>query len=281
MVVEWLALAAWAEPEAPTCDPAAPITLEVLQADLTSAEQAFADLDIDGFLALSDRVRTEVPCMGEVVPPKVAASLHRVEGLRRFGERDIDDVRSFTAARASDPDHVLPPEIAPPGSQLLADYGAMDIDAGEPVPLAEPIDAVLWIDGVSALERNSARPALAQLVGSDGVVRWTTYAERDADLPAYEAIPLPEPVLPPPPEPITVVVHRSPRVPLAVATGATALAAGITYGIGAASKATWNDPETPDGQLAGLKARTNTMAVASTASGVAALGLGAVLVITW
>lgn len=279
MVVEWLALAAWADPGG--CDPAVPPTVEGLATELAAAEQAFADLDIEGFLAISDRVRVEVPCLAEVVPPPVVASLHRVEGLRRFGERDVDDVRSFAAARAADPEHVLPAEMAPPGSQLLADYGAMDIDAGELVRLAEPIDAALWIDGVSALERSSARPALVQLVATDGTVRWTTYAAHDADLPTYEAIPLPEPVLPPPPDPITVVVHRSPRIPLAVATGATALAAGITYGIGASSRATWSDPETPDADLPSLKARTNTMAVASTASGVAALGLGAMLVITW
>lgn len=276
VVVELMVALARAE-----CGSGAPVGVSGLDQELLKAEGAFVDLDIEGFLATSDRIRAELPCMNEVVPPTVAARLHRVEGLRRFGERDVDDVRAFAAARAADPQATLPPEMAPPGSQLLADFGAMDTSAGDVVPLAEPIEAVLWLDGQVATTRNVGRPTLAQLVGVDGGVRWTSYVAHAAPLPPYEAIPLPEPEPPPLPEPVTVVVHRSPRIPLAIATAATVVAAGVTYGVGASSRSAWLDPETPDADLAGLKATTNTMAVVSTASGVAALGLGTLLVVTW
>ena len=253
---------------------------------LDAAHASFSDLDIEGFIARSDEVRAALPCLETVPEPALVARVHRVEGLRLFGERNVDAVRAFAAARALDPDYAFPPEIAPSGSPILDDYTAMDLSANEPVTLPEPVSGTLWVDGTETRERAGAWPQLVQLLDTEGRPAFTVYLRSGDEVPVYEAVPEPEPEPEPLPEPIIERVlveapRKSPRVPLLVATGASAVATGVMYGVAAGSRATWMNPETPDDQLPGLRARTNTLAVASGITGLATLGLGATVAITW
>ncbi|MEQ1508281.1 MAG: hypothetical protein ABMB14_38980, partial [Myxococcota bacterium] len=104
-----------------------------------------------------------------------------------------------------------------------------------------------------------------------------------APVPGYAATPTPEPVVAALPAPVERAGRpaRSARIPLAVATGAAATAAGAAYGGAWATRSRWADPDTPDASLASLEARTNTLSVLSAVGGVAALGLGAALVVSW
>ncbi len=273
MVAELLLSAAWA------CDPVAPAALD---AELAEAEVSFAALDIEGFLARSDAVRAAVGCLSAVPTPVQVARLHRVEGLRRFGDRELSAVGWLAAARSADPAFTWPPEVAPPGSPLAADSVAVDLASGTTTPLPEPLEGALWVDGAATRDRPAAWPSLVQWVGPDGAVRFTVWGPPDTAVPEYPAvIPPPPPPAPEPPPPPPLVTRRSARVPLLVATASTAVVTGAVYGAGAWSRATWADPTTPDAELPGLKARTNALAVGSVLGAAATLGLGVGLAVSW
>ncbi|MEQ1504630.1 MAG: hypothetical protein ABMB14_20490 [Myxococcota bacterium] len=253
----WLAIG-WASACAPT-------SADDLARELAAAEGALVELDIPAFLARSDAIREEVPCLSEVPPVTVVARLHRVEGLRKFGERDVDAVRAFAAARALDPGYRLPDDLAPAGSPVAQDYLAMDVEAGSTRPVPSPRQGTLYIDGQATTDRPEAWPALVQLV--DGRrVRWSVYRPQHAPLPTYDAVT---------PTPATR------RAPLVVATAATAAATGVAYGFGRYTRATWADPDTPLDALPALRTRTNVLGIASVAGAVATVGLGAAAVVTW
>ena len=280
MVVSlWLAQARAAE-----C-PGGPLGPSELAALLDEADAAFVELEIPTFIALSDRVRSSIPCLDAPAGPALVARLHRTEGLRLFGERNVDAVRVFAAARSVEPDYVFPSDVVPSGSPILDDYSAMDLDAGEIEVLPEPLAGSVWVDGRETRERPLAWPTLVQIVASDGhTVDLSVYLRHDAPAPLYPAAPVfvpePEALIVVPPAPVAIV-RRSTRVPLMVAAGTSAALGGVLYGAAWATRSSWIDPETPDAELPRLRARTNGLAIASAASGTAMLGLGTALAFTW
>ena len=277
-----------------------PATEAALVEHLAAAEAAFSDLDIEAFIAKSDAMRAAIPCLAEIPTPAVVARVHRLEGLRAFGERDVSAVRAFAAARALAPDHVFAPEIVPPNSPILEDYLAMDLAAGDLEAMPEPLQGALYVDGRPTRDRPTAWPALIQLVDGEKPA-WSTYLDHDKPLPAYDLAPTPAPVPAPVPAPAPVPeaplgpspvagpvpagpAARDPwrrRAPLFIAAGTAATATGVMYGLAARARSVYFDPDTPDRDLAGLKAQTNGLAVASGVAGLAALGCGAGIAITW
>jgi hypothetical protein len=263
-----------------------PVPIERISGLLGEAEDAFAELDIDTFIARSDAVRAALPCLESVPAPELVARVHRTEGLRLFGERNVDAVRAFAAARSLDPDYVFPAELVPLGSPIRSDFSAMDLSTGEPAELPEPVAGELYVDGRETRLRPRAWPALVQLVPADDErPLWSTYLPHGQPPPAYEVaqpLPVPEPVLPQPaPDPLPPPPRRSPRIPLLVATGASALVTGVTYGAAWSTHAVWADPETQDERLQALRAQTNTLGGISLATGLLTVGLGATLALTW
>ncbi|MBX2800646.1 MAG: hypothetical protein KTR31_23400 [Myxococcales bacterium] len=287
MAAEWLWLTVWSAAHAADCEEStAPAQL---QAHADRAHTAFGALDIDQFLEASDTLRAELPCLDSLVPPQLAAAIHRVEGLRAFGERSVDTVRAFAAARTADPLFAFDASVVPPGSPVLEDYLAMDLDAADLEEQPPPAEAALFVDGRATPLRPTAWPAIVQLQSSDGTLLWTTYARHTDTLPTYE-------VVPPPPPPAEVALAAGPLrdgppsppppprrrpVPLLVGAGATALAGIAMYGAAARTRAVYDDPLTSDDRLPGLHARTNGLVVASSLAGLTAVGLGTAVVITW
>lgn len=158
-----------------------------LEDRLSAAEQAILLLDIGAFVTATDQLRESVTCVDDVLSPDLVARLHRVEGFRRFGDRDPDAVYAFAAARAVEPDWELPEELAPIGSPLRTNVFAVEPSgAHEKVP--EPAAGELWIDGRPSRERPEGRPAVVQLV-EGSFPRWTVYREADEPLPTYEIAP--------------------------------------------------------------------------------------------
>lgn len=256
----WLAVA-WAAPPEPgaTC-PSGGVAVEQVDAWLAEAEEAFADLDIERFLARSDRVRAALPCVDRVLPSRVAARLHRSEGLRRFGERRVDSVRSFAAARALEPDYVFDPHLVPPGNPILDDYAAMDLSAADPERLPLPERGALYVDGVRTRHRARAWPAVVQLVEAGDAATLTAWVEHHQEVPSYPAR----------------STWTPPRRRLALATGVVAASAGAAWVGAQLSHAAWDDLG-----LDHLRHRTNGFTVAAGVAGVAAAGLGTALVVTW
>lgn len=277
----WLALSA----RAADC-PDGPIAPTRLATILDEAEAAFVDLEIPSFIALTDQVRAAVPCLGGAAEPGLVARIHRAEGLRLFGERNVDAVRAFAAARTLEPDFVFPSEVVPPGSPILDDYSAMDLDAGEPETLPEPLVGLVLVDGRPTRERSQTWPALVQLLPAAGAApEASIYLRHDEPPPFYPSVPIP--VSEPPDDalagtmPVPLGPPIRPRMPLLVATGTSAVLGSVLYGAAWATRSTYLDPETPDTKLPQLRARTNGFTVASAASGAALLGLGAALAVTW
>lgn len=248
---------------------------------LTQAEAAFARLEIEVFLQHSDTLRATAPCLGEVIEPALAAHWFRIEGLRLFGDRSVDTVRAFAAARALEPDYRFPEALAPPNSRILEDYLLMSTSAAEPAALPEPVEGTLYIDGTASRMRATAWPALIQLVGDDGTPIWSAYVAHEDPIPAYAAVPEPVQVVDSLIDTPVVLPPQRSELPLWIATGSAAAATITLYGVAAATRATYMDPATPDESLPGLRARTNTLVVVSGISGAAALGLGTAVVIPW
>ena len=279
MLVSLLAYAALA------ADCEAPIPPSHLSSLLDEAERAFIDLDIDAFIARTDELRAAIPCLSAVPAPSLVARIHRTEGLRLFGERNVASVRAFAAARAIEPDYVFPPEVVPAGSPILADATAMDPSTGRSEELPAPAEGRLHIDGREGLQRPLAWPSLVQLVADDSTPIWSVYLPHDSQAPAYEVRP-PQleavvPALPDPLPPETAPVRSPLRLPLLVAAGGSALVSGVTYGAAWLTRARWANPETEDERLPTLRARTNTLAGTSVVTGLTAVSLGAMLAFTW
>jgi hypothetical protein len=296
VLAEWLVLTALgADCAPPDCDGgacttgecaegacAAPVEPAAVATWLDEAETAFAELDIGTFIARTDAVRAALPCLAAVPPPALVARVHRLEGLRLFGERNVDSVRAFAAARSLAPEYEFPPALVPAGSPILDDWRAMDLAAGAPEQLPEPVEATLFVDGRPSRTRQQNWPALVQLVPAGASApTWTVYLRHHQDPPAYEAVapPLPPPVkleevpLRPPP--------RGARAPLLLAFGASAVTTGATYGAAWVTREQWADPDTPDDRLPELRARTNALTTTSAAAGLMTVAFGSALVVTW
>jgi hypothetical protein len=163
------------------------LTAASLEDRVEAAEEAILLLDIPAFVGVSDELRGNVACVEDPLPADLVARLHRIEGFRRWGDRDPDAARAFAAARAADPDWVVPVELAPEGSPLRRDIFAIEPDSrGRRVPA--PAEGVLWVDGRPSRERPQDRPAVVQLVDGS-FARWTVYREPDEPLPTYELAP--------------------------------------------------------------------------------------------
>ena len=258
------------------CEPTSVAAVEIA---LTEAEAAFAGLDIEGFLAQSEAVRELLPCLVEPASAALAAHVLRVEGVRAFGERSVDAVRWFAAARAIDPVYRYSDSIAPQGSPLLDDYYAMEVAAGGEAPLPAPLTGVVRVDGVDGAPRPTAWPALVQWIDGDGRVAWTVLVRHGEPLPVYPLAPAP-----------LVAAEAGAAAPvvtaargrwLGVGAGAAAVATAGLYAGAALTRRTWNDPATPDAQLDALKARTNGLVVASGVTGAVAVGLGVGVAARW
>jgi hypothetical protein len=243
-----------------------PTSAQQLQHLLEQAEHAFIELYIETFLARTDEVRARLPCLGEVPPAALVARIHRNEGLRMFGERDVNSVRAFAAARALDPDFRFPADMVPPDSPIQSDWEAMDLAAGWSVLLPEPAQGTVFVDGSATRVLPRAWPALVQLVGDSHSPQLTVYLYSDQSAPDY---------------PARERARMSTRVPLLITTSATAITAAAAYGGAWRTRSLWNDPETDETRLSTLRSRTNVLTSTSVVVGLLSVASGTLLVVTW
>ncbi len=266
-------------------------TTQTLLDAIGDAEAAFGAIDIPTFLESSDQIRGEIiPCLAEPVPRSMAADIHRLEGLRAFGERDMFAIRAFAAARSIEPAYRFPSTFVPNASPIYDDYTAMDVEAGRFEDVAPPADGEFRFDGTVGTQRPLSWPTLFQHMDGDGAVVSTAYLRGKDPLPEYEIRVEPEPedpkvstVSPPIPAPPTVVTKTfgDAHPALVAAAGVTAASAIGLYAAAGVSHQTWADPATPDGQTQVLRQRVNRLTVASGITGLASIGLGTAVVVTW
>lgn len=249
-----------------TCDRGVPVS-EVLDA-LDAAETALLALDVEGFRAGLARAEAILPCVRDRLEPSVIAEVHRLWGLRAFGDRDPLAPAAFAAARRLEPAWRFPEALIPTGSPVLEAYTALDPSDRATLPLDPPAHGELLVDGRAQLERPQDWPVLVQHLTPEGV-GFTAYLRPGAPLPAYE---------------VARPLAATRRNRLAVGAGSALLLGGALYGLALHGHARYLDVEdrpVPDYRLPGLRTRTNALVVASAVTTLAAAGTGVAVAMAW
>lgn len=245
------------------CPAAAAATSGDLAATLETAEASYATLDVEAFVAATDRAVGQVDCVVDPIPRSLAAAFHRSQGLRAFADRDsVAARRWFAAARTIEPGYSFPESLVPPGNPALDEYLAVDLVGGTTGPL-KPGAGRLTIDGRDAEERPLSWPAILQVYDATGAV-WDTELLRPGE---------PTPDYPRPTKKVGPA--------WALAAGVTTLFSGIYLGAAWDARQKWASDETPYDQLDDFRDKTNRRATMSGLLFVGGLGLGVTAVITW
>jgi len=248
-----------------------PASTVSLGATLDRAEASYGDLDLDAFDEAVDSLRAQVPCLDEVVPSPLVASVHRFEGLKAFVDGAPDrSRRAFAAARSLEPAYRFPRSVVPEGNPVLDDYEAMDPEAdGATATVAAPAVGSFRFDGRVGAQRPTQFPTLYQRLGGDGEVVASAYLWPSMPLPPYE-------VAPASPEGSEGLSQgaRVARIGLLAGAGAAAVTSGVLYGLAAQQHARFDDPSTPYVELESARRATNTLAAGSGVSALVAVGAG-------
>jgi hypothetical protein len=258
---------AFADEGCPAPTGRAQLVLEVEQ-----AQQAFRQLDRDGFAAARERLQGALPCLSEPLQPGDAARIHGLMALDAFLAKDDGrSVANLHAALRADPDFDLPRDLFPEGHPLrLHLHVARSLQPGMVRPLPQPPEGVVTVDGVPAERAPGDRPSVLQWTIQDAQVRDTAYLDIGAAMPPWGPIPEPE-------------RDRGPQHPwglLGAAGGSAALAGGL-YALASMSHTRFVDSETHYEQLPALRSRANGLTVAAGGTGLLAAGLGVAAVLRW
>jgi hypothetical protein len=153
-----------------------PATTSTVQQSLDLAQLAYNDLDDAGFKASLERALEALPCLEELIPRPLAASIHRYVGIGHFLERDHNRAQmAFAAAKSIEPNYRFPESLVPTDHPLFDDY-----DAPPPAsPMFEAAPALsggyYTFDGSPGSQRPTDRPTIAQVMRDDGAVAATAY----------------------------------------------------------------------------------------------------------
>lgn len=252
---------------------------------IDTALRALEQLEPDRFKAATDDVDRLVPCLAEPLSKHLAAEIHRAKGIRAVLERDPEAARIFAAARALEPAWRIPSTLVPEGHPVRTEYAKFDLATGTFEQLPAPAEGALFLDANPDRNRPTAWPTVAQYLAGDGSVRFTAYVVPGAPFPEYPVAttgggtgpgptfgdPPPPPQPPPPPKP--------PRAPLWAASITSALVTGGLVTLAGLAERDFQDLETPDADLPGLRARANSLVVTSGFTGAAAVGFGVAAVL--
>ena len=242
-------------------------SLDELRDAYKRGEAAFANLDIEGLEGASGDAEEALPCLNEPIQPLDVAAYHRLMGLNAFAEQDHDRMKGeFHAARKLEPGYQVPAEVAPEGHPMIEAYNQATISDESDLQLPYPPEGgYVSVGGVQGAPRPSKSPVIVQVFDAEGELKHTAHYAPGELMPEWG----------PPP------IDAGPSVPLIAAAGGTAVAAAGMYAAAWYSNGQFWDQDTPDDELAGLRARTNALAYSSLGAAVVSLGLGTVVVLTW
>ena len=241
-----------------------------LEARLESAEQSFASLDVDGFVASMDQAELSLPCLAVPMTPELAAHVHRDFGLRAYVDRDPEAAAAaFASARLLEPDFSFSTELLPPDHDIRDVYASRSLvgDAREDVP--EPAAGRILLDGKAGAQRPVERPVVFQVVDDANTPSRTAYLNPGDPLPDYAKAVVED-----------VVAVELPSEPLvqpryvAMGSGAVAVASGVLYGVAYSQKASLSTTPPDNGDdLESLIDSNHKLVITSGAlAGVAAVG---------
>ena len=270
-----------------------PVTSDALNAKMSEAENAYYSMQKPSFRQAREAAATSLTCLNEILKPDVVATYHRLMAFDAYLLKDHQEaLQSLRAALALQPTFSLPDKVAPKGNKLhtLQEQARNTYGAGyEQIPV--PVGKTLHIDGRRSNQRPVGRPSIFQLVGAEGAVEWSTYVRADAgpdDL-AQLGLTVEQVVIgaAPPSEPTGPGNGTKRRGgALLVTAGASAVAAGVLYGLAYKWRRDFDDLNNTDiqkaGELEAERSRINTSVFISAGLGGAALGLGTVgVIVRW
>lgn len=163
-----------------------PTHIRDLNTAMDEAEQAYMDLDLDGFMAASKTLEEAIPCLSDALTPATAARVHATFGLRGFLDNDRrESTQAFAAARFADASYRLSSSLVPRDAPEWDFYDSVDLSMGgmEKVPAAN--GGFLSFDGKEGLERPSNWPTLVQVFTDAADVLETAYLRPGDAMPAY------------------------------------------------------------------------------------------------
>ena len=243
-----------------------PVQQSAMVTAMDEAEQAYANLDEDGFRdGVNEIAGLMLPCIGEALDPTVTARYHRLMALRLHEIGDEDNASgSVLAARTVAPDAPFDEALVPSNHALRSLWEASPPDE-ETKKVPEPRYGSLAFDGEIGRDRPKNRPTVAQVFDDTGVAQTTLYLGAREPLPSYAAVP------------------RRRNMLIGCAAGA-GVGAGVTYGLSWSNRSRMFNQaaiqDTSDVDLDGLLVSTNVMSLLSTSlvAVTAGCGTGAVLV---
>ena len=243
------------------------------------AEDAFANLDADGFRGARTQLGTAVTCLSEPASPATPARYFLVESLAAHLDGSPDVARSNIAAFAELETLPPPTTVAPDGHPLrVAWQTTVDEGPSPRQPLPVPAEGRLWVDGLEILTLPASRPAIVQFV-TTGRVAWTEIVAAGGTPPAYPLAPESARVAYTAGE--VVPVERRKRYPIwlpVVAAGATAGAVG-TWAASGATRATFKNLDSAEkDRISNARRTTNALVITSGGLGLVALGAAGVSV---
>jgi|GEM_PF-4978604 len=256
--------------------PACPATPTQVDTAVDTARAARGD----AFPPARHHARQLLRCVSGPLSPEQAAAIHELEAMASLRHRDLGDVV----------DHFQAAALAVPGSTPGADYPdghAMRDLATEAreraAPLREPIAVAAGhltrVDGRVSTSRRADLPAVVQVVGPDGTMRWSDLVAADAVVPSFES---------------DLLLSRRERVlrtSTLSATAAVAIWSGVAWTVSLSTRSQMKGiaetalpvGESPDAeqQLRDLQTRANRWGYIAQASTGVALGLTGATVVVW
>lgn len=234
-----------------------------------AGETAFANLSAEALLTQSTLARSQIlPCLTDILTIRDAAAFHRLMALEAF--INGDNSRTIAELHASlklEPGFSFSEEVAGIGHPILALYSAAAFaQDGEAEPVFPPKGGYAMVAGVRNAPRYELTPAIVQVFSIADELLETRYVQPGEAMPKWgiNAFGLTAQDIG-----IKRNVPDDPRAWFA-AGGATLALSGVFYAIAMWQRNTFEDPMTPDDDLALYEARANGIG----AAGMIAAGTG-------
>ena len=290
----------------PVAECARPFTSSELGDAADRAESAFAEQEIEGFVAATADVRTRLECLSDPLSPLDVVRVHRVMALGAFIAQNEAEMRSSVGAMVLvDIQARFPENVVPPGhklDKLLDELAGGAHTAG--TPLRQFSDGWVEVNGAYAPTVDLGLSATLQRLDNQGKVVETRFWSPGMSLGDWEgtdgSVVAPPPkartrpgqktVQPVPggakkPNTTTSQIAREDaaarHVAFGVTTGAVLIASGVVYGLAADAKTRALDPEEAETQAAAYRDQANGLTWGWIGGSVLSAGLAATLVITW
>lgn len=259
-----------------TANAACPSGPAAVQGSVDRAFGAFASLDEAGFESARAGLERELDCLEAPLAPELVAQAHAVAAVAAVLRKD--DAAAAAALRSARSAYALYnlPSAVPEGHRLWTMLKEVTPGVGPTETLQAPSGTRPVVDGQASATRPTDRPTVVWLEDAGGRVVWSQHlapAEPVPDLSSY-TVATPEPA-----PKVSSGGGSRVRLPLVVASAASAVATGTMFLLAGSSAGRFAATDTPYEDLDGLRSRANAFTVAGGAGIGVTVALGAATVL--